>query len=65
MNYILADDTGTWLNNGQHKSHYRKDGEKYLRVGWENVKAVILALLSTDITTNKKVQKTFGKLLRF
>ena len=33
VNDILADDTGTWLNNGQHKFHYRKDGEKYIRVG--------------------------------
>ena len=33
VNDILADGTGTWLNNGQHKFHYRKDGEKYIRVG--------------------------------
>ena len=33
VNDILADDTGTWLNNEQHKFHYRKDGEKYLRLG--------------------------------
>ena len=32
VNDILVD-TGTWLNNGQHKFHYRKDGEKYIRVG--------------------------------
>ena len=66
VNDILADDTGTWLNNGQHKFHYRKDGEKYIRVGVEeNVIAVILALPFTDITINIKVQKTFGKLLHF
>ena len=33
VNDILADDTGTWLNNKQHKFHYTKDGEKYIRVG--------------------------------
>ena len=33
VNNILADDTGAWLDNGQHKFHYRKDGEKYLRLG--------------------------------
>ena len=33
LNDILADDTGTWLNNGQHKFHYRKDGEKYIKAG--------------------------------
>ena len=65
VNDILVD-TGTWLNNGQHKFHYRKDGEKYIRVGVEeNVIAVILALPFTDITINIKVQKTFGKLLHF
>ena len=33
VNDILADDTRTWLNNGQQKFHYRKDGKKYIRVG--------------------------------
>lgn len=32
VNIILTDDTETWLNNGQHKFHYKKDGEKYLRI---------------------------------
>ena len=35
VNDILADDTGTWLSNGQHKFHYRKNiyGEKYIKAG--------------------------------
>ena len=33
MNDILADDMGTWLNNGKQKFYYRKDREKYMRVG--------------------------------
>ena len=68
VNDILANDTGTWLNKGQHKFHYRKDGEKYIRVGQgkcDNSDIGITVHRNCYQHINIKVQKTFGKLLRF
>ena len=34
VNDVLADDSGSWVNNGQHRSHYELDEDGiYRRVG--------------------------------
>ena len=60
VNDILADDTRTWLNNGQQKFHYRKDGEKYIRVGRGKCDSSDIGItVHRHFTINVKEQKTF------
>ena len=65
VNDILGDDTGAWLNNGQHKFHYRKDGEKHLRLGRGKWDSSDISITLYQHFYQHKIAKDFRKTITF
>ena len=64
VNDILVD-TGTWLNNGQQKFHYRKDGEKYMSRGWGKCDSSDIGITVHWHYYQHKSAKDFRKTITF